>query len=76
MLDNGEKSESPLVLSGVPKEVYFVVYIHDLDEHVKSIVYLFDDDTKVSHQVSSPEDAQQHPRSQGNISFCRFLTTK
>ena len=37
----------------------FVVYINDLAEHVKSLVYLFVDDTKISHQVSSPEDAQQ-----------------
>ena len=36
----------------------FVIYINDLTEHVKSDVYLFADDTKIAHQVSTAEHAQ------------------
>ena len=64
VLVNGEKSDNASVLSGVPQgsvlgPLLFIVYINDLPEHVKSLVYLFADDTKIAHQVATAQDASQ-----------------
>ena len=61
---NCEHSKSASVISGVPQvsilgPLLFLIFINDLPDHVNFLVYLFADDTKLSHQVSSAEDARQ-----------------
>lgn len=56
---NGEESEWRSVLSGVPQgsvlgPVLFVIFVNDIPEVVKSMVYLFADDTKLF--ARAPDD--------------------
>ena len=62
VLVNGEKSNPAPVISGIPQgtvlgPLLFVIYINDLLDNVKSDGFLFADDTKIFHEVTSREDA-------------------
>ena len=59
---NGVESESAPVLSGIPQgsvlgPILFVIYINNLPEAVRSEVFLYADDTKILHQITSKDDA-------------------
>ena len=59
---NGAKSETALVLSGIPQgtvlgQVFFVIYINDILENLSSEGLLFADDTKIFRKITSREDA-------------------
>ena len=58
------KSDPATVLSGILQgsvlgPILFVIYINDLPEVVTCGTYLFADDTKISRQITTKEDALQ-----------------
>ena len=59
---NGAQLAPAPVVSGIPQctvlgPVLFVIYINDILDSVKSEGFLFGDDTKIFHKVTSQEDA-------------------
>jgi len=57
-------SEWVEVISGVPQgsvlgPLLFLIYIHDLDEGIKSLILKFADDTKIFRKIVSDEDSRQ-----------------
>ena len=61
---NGEKSAWTNVISGIPQgtvlgPILFVLYINDLPENVKSDLFMFADDTKVSRVIKGPNDKEE-----------------
>ena len=57
----GSISDSVTVLSGIPQgsvlgPIFFIVYIKDLPDVVKSTMYLFADDTKLMKEIESIHD--------------------
>ena len=58
---NGHKSSWKAVTSGVPQgsviaALMFVIYINDLPENIKAHIYLFADDLKFFHEITTDED--------------------
>ena len=58
---NGEKSAWTNVISGIPQgtvlgPILFVLYINDLPENVRSDLFMFADDTKVSRVILDKND--------------------
>lgn len=57
----GSKSNWTAVTSGIPQgsvlgPVFFVIYINDLPQHIKSNAYIFADDTKIYRQILTDSD--------------------
>ena len=56
---DGQQSDIGRVRAGVPQgavsgPLFFLIYINDLTERIKSIIKLFADDTSVSIEVDDP----------------------